>query len=192
MKRILCIDDEPCRYDRFYPMALHRGLDVVISHDPTLLQLYFAHPLPGSELVGVCLDHDMPLADGHALARSFLIERGVPVAVVSTNEAGRNRIARLLEEYDTPCSIIPATVQGWEQHALTLFQGYKKPQVPSTCLWCGRPIAALPDYDLYKEGEGEHLCWDPDDCEQEADVHSVLNHWKNRAVAAEALLREPR
>lgn len=121
--RILCIDDEPDRYRTLFEHAHLRGIDVAILRDRDAIELFLSRPLPGSRLVGVCLDHDLGAGKptGLDIARACLVERSVPVAITSCNEPGAANIAGLLESYAVPCVVTPCHRDGWEARALRLF-----------------------------------------------------------------------
>lgn len=99
---ILAIDDEPIRYESLN--------DVIVSCRRQEVAFY----LNKYKFDLICLDFDMPFVDGEQLAREFLIERNIPVCIVTLNEYGRNKIKTLLDEYEVPNFICPA-LQGFHE-----------------------------------------------------------------------------
>ena len=53
------------------------------------------------------------------------------------------------------------------------------------CIWCGKDKAVDADYDRYKEGEGELLCWD--DCDAERDPEGTVTELRDRIKAVRKL-----
>ena len=56
-----------------------------------------------------------------------------------------------------------------------------------TCPYCRKPHATEEDWDRYKGGEGEHLCWDEYECFADADVEALANE-RNAALDRLALV----
>lgn len=104
--RILFIDDEPIRARKL----MKAGHDVYVTHHPDAVELYLAT----KTFDLVCCDHDMPIVDGMVIVNDFLIERGVPVVVHSTNSAAAARMVAKLEEYAVPVLRHDITTQGYE------------------------------------------------------------------------------
>lgn len=123
MNRILCIDDMPARYSLFYAQATRKGVLPIITEDPDMIDIAI-QPLASFPLLGVCLDHDMPNRDAVEICRRFLIVRNLPVAIVSTNPYGSDRLADILSEYAVPHMKIPASIggQSWVDQLFQFFQ----------------------------------------------------------------------
>jgi len=121
MKRILCIDDSFTRYSEFYKQACALGYEVMISDDPSFVGLLL--DLHRSEIVGICLDHDMTCGrDGTWFANEYLIQRNIPVAIVSLNPGGANNIAKLFDEYNVEYIITPAGGKSFIHSVMKFFE----------------------------------------------------------------------
>jgi CheY-like chemotaxis protein len=121
MKFILCIDDDPIRYRGLRQEIAARGLPLLVVH--TCRQedvVQYLDKLAG-ELVGVCLDHDMPFQDGQWFVRQYLQERNHPVVVVSHNTPMADSMAALLQDYEVPVIKVRAGSPGFENLVLTFF-----------------------------------------------------------------------
>lgn len=102
---ILFIDDEPIRA---LPL-IRRGHTVYLCEHPKYVMTYLAE----CQIDLVCLDHDMNFVNGEDMAKSFLIERGIPVFIHSTNVPAAARVERLLEEYAVPVKRHEIVTPGW-------------------------------------------------------------------------------
>lgn len=105
--RLLCIDDEPIRFNR---LALTD--DCFVTDRPEVVEFY----LKAYKFDAVLLDHDMPLWTGVEAARLHLIERMIPVIVHSANDIGANNIMLLLQEYAVPCFRWNVLEMDWDNH----------------------------------------------------------------------------
>ena len=103
--RLLCIDDEPIRFNKLASAA-----DCFVTDRPEVVEFY----LNAYDFDAVLLDHDMPLWTGVEVARLHLIERGIPVIVHSANNVGADNIMLLLEEYAVPCYRLNVLETNWE------------------------------------------------------------------------------
>lgn len=120
MRYILCIDDEPSRYDR---LARSVPNDVVVLVTCRLEEVKFYLYTYRADIIGVCLDHDMPFADGQYFASHVLNELSIPVAVVSQNPMGAAKIIDILEEWATPTRALPAAHrEEWVRDIKTFFR----------------------------------------------------------------------
>lgn len=91
---ILFIDDEPIRA---WPLV-EAGHDVRIAHGFEQIDFYLRR-CPGYKPDVICLDHDMPLMNGYAVAEAFLWNQAVPIVIHSMNDRGADDIARLLSTF---------------------------------------------------------------------------------------------
>ena len=128
MRLLLCIDDDPYRYRDLAPLLKAAGVFLVVHHDPEMVALVLG--TYRDELVGVCLDHDMPTLTGVEMAKLYLIDKSLPVAITSANPVGAQAIAALLAEYQVPHKLLSASVKtsvqqacpnGWEQAVMEFF-----------------------------------------------------------------------
>lgn len=120
---ILCIDDSPIRFGIMYRMAAQRGVQLIVTEDPEFISMVLLRPVDGVQIVGVCLDHDMPGRDASRIARDSLCEKSFPVAVVSSNRDGADKLSQLLTEFAVPNEKIPAGIGGvdWVERVFEFF-----------------------------------------------------------------------
>ena len=93
---ILCIDDSYDRYSKFARMAAEKGLVAVIGYGPEFINFYLNNCR--NQIVGICLDHDMPGYNGRKVAQNDLSEFNIPVVITSSNPLGANAIKDILDE----------------------------------------------------------------------------------------------
>jgi DNA-binding response OmpR family regulator len=110
-KIILCIDDSPERYGNLAKFVSHRGITVIVTCRMEEVIFYTDSDCSDCyEIIGVCLDHDMPFQDGMYFAINHLREKSWPVAITSMNPSGAENMFQELSSYETPCTKIPAGV----------------------------------------------------------------------------------
>lgn len=119
MKIILCIDDSPERYDTFIVRARARDCICIISHDP--YTVHQALDVYRDDIIGICLDHDMPIQNGMFFVNNFLIGISMPVSIVSANEHGARRMKDTLEEYQGNVQLNSAISKDWVERTFQLF-----------------------------------------------------------------------
>ena len=94
MKTILCIDDDPIRYTRFNKTYL--DVQVIVTCRLEEVRFY----LEGCRtynIIGICLDHDMPYVTGDYFARYLLNDYpDIPVVITSNNLPGAETIESIL------------------------------------------------------------------------------------------------
>jgi len=118
---LLCLDDHPERY---------RGLRLAnvvfaVTHNPEDYAYYVGQHRDGLiKLVGVLLDHDMPLCDGQEFARKIREDLHVPVVLTSGNVAGCAAMQALLVEYEIPVLVASVTTPGWWAKTYEFLSGY--------------------------------------------------------------------
>ena len=118
---ILCIDDEPIRYHRI-ARDLKRLADLTVVVTCRMEDVVFYTTNDSYEICGVCLDHDMPFGNGVAFAQTFFTERSIPVAIVSQNFDGARNIQKVLQEYETPCILLPMRDDdAWNRNVIDYF-----------------------------------------------------------------------
>ncbi len=116
---ILCIDDVPTRYINLASAALARGVVAVVTCREEEVDFYLKYHY----VFGICLDHDMPFQNGLTIAQKFLIERSIPVAIVSHNPPGVKSIADILNDYEVENIISPAQNSiGWAESIVNWFE----------------------------------------------------------------------
>jgi len=115
---ILCIDDEPIRYRKLRRLTFDHGMVVVTTCRLEDVEEYFRSQ---DEIVGICLDHDMPTRTGEDFAY-ILREKNFPVVVTSMNETGARKICSVLSEYETPNIYLPCYQPNWENEALAFWK----------------------------------------------------------------------
>lgn len=111
---VLCIDDEPIRYRKLRKMVAETPMVLVTTCRHEDVNEYLQGP---HQIVGVCLDHDMPQVSGAYFA-GILREKNIPIVITSLNPEGARHIKFLLDEYETPNMILPCTTEGWEDRAV--------------------------------------------------------------------------
>ncbi len=67
---ILCIDDSYDRYTKFAHLAAEQGFVAVVGYGPAFINFYLDNCR--DQIVGTCLDHDMPGYNGQVVARDHL------------------------------------------------------------------------------------------------------------------------
>lgn len=129
MKAILVIDDSPLRYQTFMRIAGHMGILLVITENPEYIEMFLDNKnIEGLELIGICLDHDMPGRNAVKIAEELLGEFNLPVAIVSNNTLGAAKLENVLTQFAVPCAQIPAWAAGreWVGNVLEFFAAEKK------------------------------------------------------------------
>jgi hypothetical protein len=116
---VLCIDDDGGRYRYAHPVFSAHGWLPLVTDEPGAVAYYL--DAYRDRIVGVCLDHDMRTADGAYFAREHLCALSLPVAIVSANSVGAERIARILCDFGVMYAVTPATDADWPKHAASLF-----------------------------------------------------------------------
>ena len=105
--KVLMIDDEPSREK----ILRNHGLlncDITIALGFDQLEFYLDGGLHSFDLI--LLDHDMrDQINGYDVCEQFLIERNIPVIIISTNEPASKRMLGLLEEYGVDAVYAPIT-----------------------------------------------------------------------------------
>lgn len=117
-KIVLCIDDEPIRYRELRNLLAKDGIVVVTT---CRLEDFFQYMDSPYEIVGVCLDHDMPFQSGMYFA-GVLRQHNYPVVITSLNNNGAKNISYHLDEYETPNIILPCTKEAWEHEAILFWE----------------------------------------------------------------------
>lgn len=116
---ILCIDDDPLRYHELAKLVAPRYL-VLVHYDPEMVDI--ALEFYRGRIVGVCLDHDMPTMNGQDMAKHYLIDKTLRVAITSANHVGARKIEEILRDYEVECLRLSADIsttnraqfpQGW-------------------------------------------------------------------------------
>ena len=103
--RILVIDDMPHRVKLLWNAGLSKEIEIQIAHGFDQIKFY----LENYKYDLVLLDHDMPLMSGPKVVEEFLMERCIPVIVISNNEPGAKKMVNMLEEYAVPVRYDPIT-----------------------------------------------------------------------------------
>lgn len=102
----LLVDDCPGRYDELCRMLDRAGHRWVLTHDAELVSLLIRR----ADVL--CLDHDMPVADGRERVRYMTQAVGVPVPVIITSTTGvpgaREEMVSLLDAAGWPVLLCPA------------------------------------------------------------------------------------
>lgn len=116
MKALLCIDDDPVRYDK---LVLPPGWVVLVTCRWEDYRFYRDRHLdndlfPEFRIGGICLDHDMPFQNGQWFAHRVREDFHVPVFLVSMNTPGRAAMREILAEYEVPVLDTPVTDKGWQ------------------------------------------------------------------------------
>lgn len=121
-KIILCIDDMPQRYTNlaFRLGAADKPITVVVTCRMEDVRFYTENKC--YEIIGVCLDHDMPFQDGMYFAIHYLREHNWPVAITSANPFGAEDIFKELDYCDTPCKKIPVTDRNFTPQLMEYFK----------------------------------------------------------------------
>jgi len=111
MKLILCIDDQPDRYDELVSLCSRIGVLVVVADRPEHVRHYLERHTEGVELVGILLDHDMPIRAGTEFVEDIANHRDeTTVIAVSGNVVGRERLVWELKDRPWMCWFeIPVT-----------------------------------------------------------------------------------
>ena len=112
MRVLLCVDDEPIRYEKLASKLKSLDILLVVTHIPRHVDFYIEHYR--YEIIAVCLDHDMPINDGVEFANRVFCELGFKVLIVSGNPEGAKNIKKVLDDFFTPNQIVPATMKNWE------------------------------------------------------------------------------
>jgi len=108
MQVILCVDDQPKRYEALVAIChMDHGIRVVVTDNADAIRQFFEFPVQGDEVIGVCLDHDMPQLSAFYVVEEFLGPRNIPVVVTSNNYSGANKLAAALNDFEVPCRIEP-------------------------------------------------------------------------------------
>lgn len=119
MKIILCIDDSPDRYHTFILRARVRDCFCIISHDPYTVGQ--ALDVYRHDIVGVCLDHDMPIQNGKFFVNNFLLGTPIPVSIVSANVLASQSMKDMLDEYECNVQLNSAISKDWVEKTLDMF-----------------------------------------------------------------------
>jgi CheY-like chemotaxis protein len=121
-KILLCIDDQPIRYKRLRKLTSDYGVIVVTTCRLEDVNEYLRGP---DQIVGVCLDHDMPFQSGAYFAE-ILREKNYPVAITSMNPDGAAIIKNILDEYETPNKLLPCSRRGGWEYQVFAFLGIER------------------------------------------------------------------
>lgn len=105
MKVLLCIDDDPARYQHLSRKLARHEIVVAVVQNPDAADIL----LDSGKVVAVMLDRDMPEWTGEHYAREVLGPRNVPVCVSSANHAGAKAISTILTEFAVPYTVISVT-----------------------------------------------------------------------------------
>ncbi len=102
--KILMIDDIPGRIGILRNSGLI-GHDIYIALGFSQIDYYMQY---NYDFDLVLLDHDMmDHMNGFEVCQQFLINKTIPVIIISTNEPASNRMLSLLEEYEVECFYRP-------------------------------------------------------------------------------------
>lgn len=105
MKVLLCIDDDPARYQHLSRKLARHEIVVAVVQNPDAAEIL----LDSGKVVAVMLDRDMPEWTGEHYAREVLGPRNVPVCVTSANHPAATIIAEILWRFDVPYTVISVT-----------------------------------------------------------------------------------
>lgn len=136
---ILCIDDQPARFERMYRRCAAHSIQVVVTDNPEFIRMVLGCKDPAAIVVGICLDHDMPGRDASQICHDLLSTVRTPIAVVSANTLGAQKLAHILSEYEATACKIPAGGMSWESRVLGFFSEHCHPDGDKMAL----QIAAL-------------------------------------------------
>lgn len=116
---LLCIDDEPIRYIRLANHLREINSRTVVAVTCKIDEVNFY--LKTADVIGVCLDHDMPVR-GTSFAQHFFTERNIPVMIVSHNPGGALKIMDILNEFGTPNIYCPVKdTKSWLDSVIRFF-----------------------------------------------------------------------
>lgn len=112
---LLCIDDEPNRYQRLARL-LPDDITLVVTHQIQDVMFYLDQPEVYT-VAGVCLDCDMPNSpQGLYYATHILNEKNIPVVISSHNPGEALKCHEMLNDYATPNIVLPVCDDdGWAQ-----------------------------------------------------------------------------
>jgi len=118
---ILCVDDSYSRYGRFSRLAADQGMIAVVGCGRNFIEFYLDNVR--DQIVGICLDHDMPGLNGEEVAREYMSAFNIPVVITSMNLDGAQRIHQVLTEAGVlSVRMRPLSSDaGWEERALSWF-----------------------------------------------------------------------
>lgn len=117
---ILCIDDDPGRYNQ---LAKREDITCVVTCRLEEVNWYLE--LYAKRLLGICLDHDMPFQNGMYFTQHVLFELMHPVLIVSHNSVEVPKMADVLMEWCVPFEISAAEqTPQWAERALVYFRSH--------------------------------------------------------------------
>lgn len=105
--KILMIDDEPSRWKLIEGNNSSRTITPYSAHGFEQIQFYLSRTDIKFDLI--LLDHDMPLMNGVDVCLNFLIDRSIPVIIISNNQPAAEKMMALLNEYEVPVYYRPIT-----------------------------------------------------------------------------------
>lgn len=123
MRIILAVDDMPTRYGTFMRHCAQEDILLVVSDHPEYINMLLRNT-PSGQILGICLDHDMPGRDAREIARESLVNYSIPVAIVSTNPDGSRDLSEILTEYAVPNARLLAGIgsSDWVERVIEYFE----------------------------------------------------------------------
>ena len=121
IKTILCIDDSPERYMKLSRIADKEGIFVAVTHNLESVNYYLDN---GYNIIGICLDHDMPGQNGTYYAEHVLPDY-IPVIITSFNPVGAQNISNILKKKDFKAwERMSPSGSEWSERALDFFKKF--------------------------------------------------------------------
>lgn len=118
---ILCIDDMPIRYHRLADVAKDHDVMVLVTCRLEDVNFYLSQK-DLYQIIGICLDHDMPNLNGDYYAKNIFSEKNIPVVISSHNPDGALKIEEYLNDYETPNILLPSEdSESWAKFAMAFF-----------------------------------------------------------------------
>ena len=117
-KSILCIDDEPIRYNALAFQAEQKDIQILLAQTIAQAKFYLDRP---HQIIGICLDHDMPEANGLHYAEHIIENPTIPIVITSLNTDGARRIGYILDNKGTKWYHANIGVTTWAWNAITFF-----------------------------------------------------------------------